>query len=48
MEKSEQPKSNMEQAGEDLFNYAIDREDVKWLMTSFPEPAAMSMISSPL
>jgi len=34
MENSEKPKSNVEQAGEDLFNYAIDREDVKWLMTN--------------
>lgn len=24
----------MEQAGEDLFNYAIDREDVKWLLAN--------------
>jgi len=29
MEKPEKPKSNMEQAAEDLFNYAIDREEVK-------------------
>jgi len=39
MENSEKPKSNVEQAGEDLFNYAIDREDVKWLMTNLPENA---------
>lgn len=25
-------KSLVEQAGEELFNYAVDREDVKWLM----------------
>ena len=39
MENSEKPKSNVKQAGEDLFNYAIDREDVKWLMTNLPENA---------
>jgi len=26
-------KSGIEQAGEDLFNFAIDREDVKWLVS---------------
>ena len=35
-EKTKQP-TNIEQAGEDLFNYAIDREEVKWLMASMPE-----------
>lgn len=33
MEKSpEKQKSSLQQAGEDLFNYAIDREDTKWLL----------------
>jgi len=39
MEKPEKPRSNLEQAGEDLFNYAIDREDVHWLMTNLPQSA---------
>ena len=39
MEKSEKPKSNVEQAAEDLFDYAIDREDVKWLMENLAKEA---------
>jgi len=39
MEKPEKPKSNVEQAGEDLFKYAIDREDVKWLMENLAAEA---------
>jgi len=39
MEKSEKKKSEMEKAAEDLFNFAIDRQDVKWLMTRLPEEA---------
>jgi len=39
MEKPEKPKSNMEQVAEDLFNYAIDREEVKWLMANLAEEA---------
>ena len=37
MENSEKPKSNVEQAGEDLFNYAIDRAEVKWLMENLAD-----------
>ena len=32
MEKPENIKSNVEQAAEDMFNYAIDRQDVKRLI----------------
>jgi hypothetical protein len=32
MENPETEKPGIEKAGEDLFNFAIDREDVKWLM----------------
>ena len=32
METQEKRPSKIEQAAEDLFNYAIDRDDVKWLM----------------
>jgi hypothetical protein len=37
MENSEKPKSNVEQAGEDLVNYAIDRAEVKWLMANLAD-----------
>jgi hypothetical protein len=39
MEDSEEKKTGVEQAKEDLFNFAIDREDVKTLMTHLPEAA---------
>ena len=32
-------KSEIEKAGEDLFSFAIDREDVKWLAVQLPEEA---------
>jgi hypothetical protein len=35
----DQPQSHeqeMQKAGEDLFNFAIDREDVKWLLAKLP------------
>lgn len=38
MENSE-IKSGIEKAGEDLLSFAIDREDVKWLMAQLPEEA---------
>jgi hypothetical protein len=30
-------KSLVEQAGEDLFHYAIDREEIKWLLAALPK-----------
>ena len=39
MGKQEKKPSKIEQAAEDLFNYAIDREDVKWLMANLAEHA---------
>ena len=39
MENSEKKKSKIEKTGEDLFNFAIDREDVKWLMERLPPEA---------
>jgi len=39
MEKPENTKSNVEQAAEDLFNYAIDRQDVKRLMENLAAEA---------
>ena len=39
MGKKEENPSKIEQAAEDLLNYAIDREDVKWLMANLAEHA---------
>ena len=39
MENSENKKSEIERTGEDLFNFAIDREDVKWLLERLPPEA---------
>ena len=39
MGKQEEKPSKIEQAGEDLFNYAIDREEVRWLMENLAEEA---------
>jgi len=39
MENSENKKSEIEKTGDDLFNFAIDREDVKWLMAHLSEEA---------
>jgi len=39
MENSQNKKSAIEKTGEDLFDFAIDREDVKWLMERLPPEA---------
>ena len=39
MEDSEEKKAGVEKAGEDLFNFAINREDIKTLMTHLSEEA---------
>lgn len=39
MEEQDREKSAIEKAGEDLFNFAVDREDVKELMDQLPESA---------
>ena len=39
MGTKEKKPSKIEQAAGDLFNYAIDREDVKWLMANLAEKA---------
>ena len=39
MGKSDTITSGIERAGEDLFNFAIDREDIKWLMRRLPKEA---------
>ena len=45
MEKQEKKPSKIEQAAEDLFNYAIDREDVKWLMGNLAKEADIKWTS---
>ena len=40
MNTLESKKSEIEQAGEDLVNFAIDREDIKWLVSKLPEEIA--------
>ncbi len=37
MKENETEKTEIEKAAEDLFNFAIDREDVKWLLERLPE-----------
>jgi hypothetical protein len=39
MENSKEKKSEIEQAGDDLLNFVVDREDIKWLMSHLPEAA---------
>ena len=39
MQKSDKLVSKIESVCDDLFNYAIDREDVKWLMSHLAEEA---------
>jgi hypothetical protein len=39
MERLEEKKTGVEKAGEDLFNFAINREDIKTLMTHLSEKA---------
>ena len=45
MKKQEKKPSKIEQAAEDLFNYAIDREDVKWLMANLAKEAEIKRTS---
>lgn len=37
MNDKEKKKTVIEQAGEDLFNYAIERDDIKWLLAQLPK-----------
>jgi len=39
MEKSKDNKSDIEKIRDDLFNFAIDRGDIKWLMERLPKEA---------
>jgi len=41
MENSEENKSEIEKVRDDLFNFAINREDIKWLMERLPKEASI-------
>ena len=43
MGETEDSKSDLEQAKEDLFNFAIDREDVKWLLGQLPQQSEVEI-----
>jgi hypothetical protein len=45
MENSEGEKRGIEKAGTDLFNFAVDREDVKTLMAHLPEEAEIQRVT---
>ena len=45
MNNSEEKKSELEKAGEDLLDFAVDREDVKWLMDRLPEEADIKRVT---
>jgi len=44
MEESTMQKSAVEQAGEDLFNFAVDREDVKTLLAALPDESDLERV----
>jgi len=45
MNNSETKKSELEKAGEDLLDFAVDREDVKWLMDRLAEKADIKRVT---
>jgi hypothetical protein len=45
MNNSEEKKSELEKAGEDLLDFAVDREDIKWLMDRLPEEADIKRVT---
>jgi hypothetical protein len=45
MKNSKEPKSELEKAGEDLLDFAVDRTDVNWLMDRLPEQADIKRIT---
>ena len=44
-EKSEEKKRGIEKVGEDLFNFAVNRQDVKVLMENLPEEADIRRVT---
>jgi len=45
MNNSEKKKSELEKAGADLLDFAVDRENVKWLMDQLPEQADIKRVT---
>jgi hypothetical protein len=45
MNNAQKKKSELEKAGEDLLDFAVDREDVKWLMNRLPAEADIKRIT---
>ena len=45
MNNVEKKKSELEKAGEDLLDFAVDREDVKWLTNQLPEQADIKRVT---
>jgi hypothetical protein len=45
MENSKEKKTTIEKAGEDLFNFAVDRQDVKELVANLPEEAEIQGVT---
>jgi hypothetical protein len=45
MKTSEEKKTGIEKAGEDLFNFAVDREDVKTLVANLPEEIDVQVVT---
>jgi hypothetical protein len=45
MENSEKEKRGIEKVGEDLFHFAVDREDVKALVANLPEEADIQEVT---
>ncbi len=43
MSTAKQIKTDFDQAGEDLFNFAIEREDVKWLLGQLPTETSVKL-----
>ncbi len=45
MTNSESKKSELEKAGEDLLDFAVGREDIKWLMDRLPDEADIKRVT---
>jgi hypothetical protein len=45
MENAKEKKTTIEKAGEDLFNFAVDRQDVKELVANLPEEAEIQEVT---
>ena len=45
MHNSKETKSEIEKAGADLLDFALDREDVNWLMDRLPQEADIKRVT---